>query len=92
MENFTFCAVKIGDSLSESGGIIAELPDKDLPLDPYFLASLQMTLFYIFKNLDFCKYADDSTLYSSGESLSIIIENLKANFLRIFKFYGSQPR
>lgn len=46
-----------------------------------------MTLFYIFKNLDFCKYADDSTLYSSGESLSIIIENLKANFLRIFKRY-----
>ena len=34
-------------------------------------------IFLYIENSDLCNYADDSTLY---ESLSIIIENLRANF------------
>ena len=48
------------------------------------------------KFADLFHYADDSTLYESGEFLSIIIENLKADFFKDLqvvsqKFYGSQP-
>ena len=39
------------------------------------------------ENSDLCNHADDSTLYASGESLSIIIENLKADFLRISRWF-----
>lgn len=37
--------------------------------------------------LDLWDYADDSTLYTSEESLSMIIENLKAYFIRIPKWF-----
>ena len=41
-------------------------------------------IFLYIENSDLCNYADDSTLY---ESLSIIIENLRANFLRTSKWF-----
>ena len=44
-----------------------------------------MIFFLYIENSDLCNYAD-STLYS-GESLSIIIGNLKADFLRISKWF-----
>ena len=43
-------------------------------------------IFLYIENSDFC-YADDSTLYASRESLSIIIEKLKVGFLRISKWF-----
>ena len=44
-------------------------------------------IFLYIGNLDLCNYADDSTLFVTGESLSIIIENLKSNLLRISKWF-----
>ena len=38
------------------------------------------------KTEDFCNYADDSTFYACGESLSINIENVEADFLKISKW------
>ena len=43
-------------------------------------------IFLYIENSDLCNYPDDSTVYASGESLSMIIENLKADFLRIPKW------
>ena len=65
--------------------IIAEVPQGSI------LGSLLFTIFindiflYV-ENSDIWNYADDSILYASGESLSIIIENLKVDFLRISKW------
>ena len=44
-------------------------------------------IFLYIENSDLCNYADDSTLFVTGESLSIIIENLKSNLLRISKWF-----
>ena len=44
-------------------------------------------IFLYIENSDRCNYADDSTLYASGECLSIIIENLKADFFKISKSF-----
>ena len=44
-------------------------------------------IFLSIESSDLCNHADDSTLYASGESLSIIIENFKADFLRISRWF-----
>ena len=46
----------------------------------------QIRSFFI-EHSDLFNYADDSTLYESGEFLSIIIENLKTGFLKISKWF-----
>ena len=46
-----------------------------------------MIFFLHIVNSDLCNYAGDGTLYASGESLSIIIENLKANSSWISKWF-----
>ena len=44
-------------------------------------------IFLYIENSDLCNDADDSTLYAFEESLTIITENLKADFLRISKWF-----
>ena len=44
-------------------------------------------IYLYIENSDLCNKTDDSTLYASGKSLPIIIENLKADFLRISKWF-----
>ena len=51
------------------------------------LSNIINAIFLYIDNLDLCNYPDDSTLYASEESLSIIKENLKANFLKILKWF-----
>ena len=77
---------KIGDSFSEWERIIAGVLQGSI-LRPLLCNIFINDIFLYIENLDLCNYADDSTLYASGESLSIIIENLKADFLRISKWF-----
>ena len=77
---------KTGDSCSEWERIIAGVPQGSL-LGPLLFNIFINYIFLYIENSDLCNYADDSTLYATGESLSIIIENLKANFLRISTWF-----
>ena len=77
---------KIGDSFSEWKRIIAGIPQGSILGTLPFNIFINDIFLYI-ENSDLCNYADDSTLYASGESLSIIIENLKADFLWISKWF-----
>ena len=77
---------KIGDSLSKWERFIAGAPQGSILGHLLFNIFLNDSFQYI-ENSHLCNYADDSTLYASGETLSIIMENLKAYFLRISKWF-----
>ena len=77
---------KIGDSFSKWERIIAGVPQGSI-LGPLLLSIFINDIFLYNENLDLYNYADDSTLYASGEFLSIIIANLKADFLRISRWF-----
>ena len=77
---------KIGDSFSEWERIIAGVPRGSI-LAPLLFNIFISDIFVSIENSDLCNYADDSTLYASGESLFIIAENLKTDFLRISKWF-----
>ena len=77
---------KIGDSFNGWERIIAGVPQGSL-LGSLLFNIVVKDIFLYFKNSDLCNYADDSTLYASGEPLSIIIGNLQANFLRILIWF-----
>ena len=67
---------KIGDSFSEQEIIIAGVPQGSM-LGPLPFNIFINNIFLYIENSGLCNYADDSTLYASGESLYMIIENLK---------------
>ena len=77
---------KTGDSFSEWERIIARAPKGSI-LGLLLFNIFINYIFLCFEHSDLCKYADENVLYASGESLSIIIENLKADFLRISKWF-----
>ena len=77
---------KIGDSFSEWERIIAGVPQRCI-LGPLVFNIFINDIFLYIENSDFCNYPDDSTLYAPGESLSIITEHLKADFLRISRWF-----
>ena len=72
---------KIGDSFSEWERIVAGVPQGSI-LGPLLFNIFINDIFLYIENSDLSNYADDSTLYASGESLSIIIENLKGDFFK----------
>ena len=67
---------KIGDSFSEQEIIIAGVPQRSI-LGPLLFNIFINNIFLYIENSGLCNYADDSTLYGSGESFSMIIGNLK---------------
>ena len=75
---------KIGDSFGKWERIIAGVPQGSI-LGPLLLNIYINDISLYIENSDLYNYANDSTLYASGEFLSIIIENLEVNFLRISK-------
>ena len=60
---------KIGDSFSEWERIIAGVAQGSILGSIFFNIFINDIFLYI-ENSDLCNYADDSTLYASGESLS----------------------
>ena len=44
-------------------------------------------IFHYIENSDLCNYADDSIHYIYGKSLSVVIENLKADFLKMSRWF-----
>ena len=72
---------KTKDSFNEWKIITVGVPQGSI-LGPVLFNIFITDIFLYIENSDFC-YADDSTLYASRESLSIIIEKLKVGFLRI---------
>ena len=73
---------KIEDSLSEWERIIAGVPQGSI-LGTLLFNIYINDIFLCIENWDLCNYAHDSTIYASGESLSVVVENRKADFLRI---------
>ena len=77
---------KIGDLFIDRERIIAGVPQGSIFGLLLFLIFVNNIFLYT-ENSDLCNYANDSTLHASGESLSMIIENLKADFLKISKWF-----
>ena len=77
---------KIADPSGERERIIPVVPQGSI-LGPLLFNIFINGIFMYIENSDLCNHADDSTLYASGESLPIIIENLKADFLRISRWF-----
>ena len=77
---------KTGDSFSEWERIIAGVPQGSI-LGPLPSNIFVNDIFLYIEPSDVCNYADVSTLYASGKSLSVNIQNLKADFLRISEWF-----
>ena len=77
---------KIRNSFSKWEIIIAEVPQGSIFGSLLFNIFINDIFLYV-ENSDLCNYADDSTLYAYGKSLSIIIENPKADFERISTWF-----
>ena len=77
---------KIGDSPSEWEKIIAGVSQGTI-LEPLLFNTFLNDIFLDIEHSNLCNYANHSTLLCIGESLSIIIENLKVDFLRISKWF-----
>ena len=69
---------KIGNSFSKWETIIAGVPQGSILRSILF--NIFINIFLYIENADLCNYADDSTVYAFGKSLSVIIKNLKLIF------------
>ena len=86
---------KSRDSFSEWKRTVSGLPKGSI-LEPLLFNIFINHIFLYIENSSLCNYADDSKHYASGESLFIIIENLKTDFFKDLemvsrKYYGFQP-
>ena len=75
---------KIGDSFSKYQRIITGIPQGSI-LGPLFFNIFINDLFLTIDKSTLCNYADDNTLYTSGNDANKVISKLKQNFSKIFK-------
>ena len=80
---------KIGDSFSKYQRIITGVPQGSI-LGPLFFNIFINDLFLSIDKSTLTNYADDNTLYTSGNDGNAVINKLKQDFSKIFKwFYDS---
>ena len=85
---------KVGSAYSKWSKIRRGIPEGSI-LGPLLFNIFINDIFMIIEQSDICNFADDNTLYSCGERLTEITENLVSDTKRIlnlnFKFHESQP-
>ena len=77
---------KIGDSFSKYQRIITGVPQGSI-LGPLFFNIFINDLFLSIDKSTLCNYADDNTLYTSGNDANAVINKLKQDFSKIFKWF-----
>ena len=77
---------KIGDSFIKYQGIITGVP-QDSILGPLFFNIWINGLFLSIDKSTLCNYADDNILYTSGNDANAVINKLKQDFSKIFKWF-----
>ena len=77
---------KMGYSFSKHQRIITGVPQGSI-LGPLFFNIFVNDLFLTIDVSSLCNYADDYTLYTSGNDVNTIINTLKQDFLKIFKWF-----
>ena len=73
---------KIGDSFSKYQRIITGVPQGSI-LGPLFFNIFINDLFLSIDKSTLCNYADDNTLYTSGNDANTVINKLKQDFSKI---------
>ena len=76
---------KIGDSFSKYQRIITEVPQGST-LGPLFFNIFINDLFLSIDKSTFCNYADNNTLCTSGNDANAVINKLRNDFSKIFKW------
>ena len=77
---------KIGDSFSKYQTIVTGVP-QDSILGPLFFNIFINDLFLSIDKSTLCNYADDNTLYASGNDANAVIKKLKQDFSKIYKWF-----
>ena len=78
--------VKVGSSYSAWNEINRGVPQGSI-LGPSLFNVFINDIFMSIKNTNVCNFADDNTLYDSGEDLSNILENLKHDMEILLKWF-----
>ena len=81
---------KVGSAYSKWSKIRRGIPQGS-KLGPLLFNIFINDIFMIIEQLDICNFADDNTLYSCGERLTEIKENLVSHTKRILKWFRLIP-
>ena len=60
-----------------NGRMLLGVFPRDLFQGLYFLIFLSIAFFLFIEKIDICKFADDNTLFSCGDNLSVILKSLE---------------
>ena len=85
---------KIGSSYSDWANVTRGIPQRSI-LGPLLFNIFINDIFLFIEKSDICKFADDNTLFSCGDNLSVILKSLEHDMkilLRWFKFTYSELR
>ena len=61
---------------------------RDLYLVRFYFTFFFSDLFLVVQNVDFASYADDSTIYDSGDSIDEVIFSLQESSKKLFKWFA----
>ena len=58
-------------------------------IGPILLNNFLSDLFLVVQNVDFAKYADDSTIYDAGDNIDEVIFSLQESSKKLFKWFAN---
>ena len=73
---------KIGSSYSDWANVTRGIPQRSI-LGPLLFNIFINDIFLFIEKSDICKFADDNTLFSCGDNLSVILKSLEHDMMKI---------